>query len=71
MDEYLSRSEFEAACDELAHLGVPLKPDREQAWQDFAGWRVNYEAVLLALCTVTMAAPAPWSSDLVDKEQHE
>jgi hypothetical protein len=24
-----------------------LKADRDKAWQDFAGWRVNYDAVLL------------------------
>jgi hypothetical protein len=64
----IPRAEFEAACDHLAAQGVPLKLDREQAWQDFAGWRVNYDAVLLALCRVTMAAPAPWSSDLVEAE---
>ena len=37
--------------------------DREQAWADFAGWRVNYDAVLIALCRLTMAPYAPWSSD--------
>ena len=42
---------------------VPLKPDRDQAWQDFAGWQVNYDVVLLALCALTMAPTAPWSSD--------
>jgi len=41
----------------------PGKPDREQAWQDFAGWRVNYDQVLLALAGLTMAPNAPWSSD--------
>jgi hypothetical protein len=59
----ISREEFEAACDELANAGVPLKPDRDQSWRDFAGWRVNYDAVLLALANLTMAPEAPWSSD--------
>jgi hypothetical protein len=59
----LSRQEFDAACDELATQGVPLKPDRDQAWRDFAGWRVNYDTVLLALAGITMAPYAPWSSD--------
>jgi len=59
----ITRAEFDAACDELAHNGVPLKVDRELAWSDFAGWRVNYDTVLLALCTLTTAPPAPWSSD--------
>ena len=43
--------------------GVPLKDDRDRTWQDFAGWRVNYDVVLLALAGLTMAPPAPWSSD--------
>lgn len=28
--------EFNAALDHLAESGVPLKPDRDQAWTDFA-----------------------------------
>jgi hypothetical protein len=59
----ISRAEFDAVCDQLAAANVPLKPDREQAWEDFAGWRVNYDVVLLALARLTMAPPAPWSSD--------
>jgi hypothetical protein len=59
----LSRAEFDAAYDELAQNGVPLIPDRDQAWRDFAGWRVNYDTVLLALAAITMAPYAPWSSD--------
>ena len=59
----ISRAEFDAVCDELAMVGVPLVANRNQAWNDFAGWRVNYDAVLLALCAITMAPEAPWSSD--------
>ena len=59
----ITRAEFEAALDRLAEAEVPLKPDRDQAWQDFAGWRVNYDTVLLALAELVMAPHAPWSSD--------
>jgi hypothetical protein len=59
----ITRAEFDAACETLAGGGVPLKPDREQAWRDFAGWRVNYDTVLLAMASITMAPVAPWSSD--------
>ena len=59
----VTREEFDAACNTLAQQEIPLKADREQAWRDFAGWRVNYDTVLLALCTMTMAPSAPWSSD--------
>ncbi len=59
----ITRQEYDAAYDRLARQGIPIKPDREQAWRDFAGWRVNYDTVLLALCEITVAPPAPWSSD--------
>ncbi|MCP4422711.1 MAG: hypothetical protein GY805_39385 [Chloroflexi bacterium] len=59
----ISRYEFDQVCDDLATRNVPLKADREQAWQDFAGWRVNYDDVLLALAALTTAPYAPWISD--------
>ncbi len=59
----ITRAEFDAACDDLATSGVPLKADREQAWRDFVDWRVNYDTVLLALAGLTMAPYAMWSSD--------
>jgi hypothetical protein len=59
----ISRLEFDQACDRLTQAGLPLKADRDQAWTDFAGWRVNYDQTLLALCTLLMAPEAPWSSD--------
>lgn len=59
----IGRDEFDAVCAELEAQGIPLRPDRDQAWHDFAGWRVNYDTVLLALAALTMAPYAPWSSD--------
>jgi len=59
----ISREEFDAALDQLAAGGVPLRVDREQAWQDYGGWRVNYDTVLLALAEFVMAPNAPWTSD--------
>jgi len=59
----VERAEFDEAYDRMARVGVPLKPDREQAWRDFVGWRVNYDEVLLHLAALTMAPLAPWSSD--------
>ena len=60
---HISRQEFEEALHRLINQGVPVKPDRELAWRNFAGWRVNYDSVLLALSRLTMAPPAPWLSD--------
>lgn len=59
----ISRGEFDAAWDRLAAAGIQMKDDQDQAWRDFAGWRVNYDTVLLALAEVTVAPYAPWSSD--------
>jgi len=59
----VAREEYDAVYDRLAAAGLDLKPDREQAWRDFAGWRVNYDAVLITLCALVMAPYAQWSSD--------
>jgi hypothetical protein len=60
----ISRAEFDQACERLEESGLPLNGDREQSWRDFAGWRVNYDSVLLDLARLTMAPPdVPWSTD--------
>src|SRR5213075_1815942 len=59
----VAREEYDALYDRLAEAGVPLRADRDQAWRDFAGWRVNYDAVLLGLAGFVMAPYAPWVSD--------
>jgi len=63
----ITRAEFDTALDRLAENNVPLKPDRDKAWVDFAGWRVNYDFVLLTLCSLTMAPTAPWTGDRAPK----
>jgi hypothetical protein len=63
----ITRAEFNETLNKLQAAGVPLKPDREKAWMDFAGWRVNYDRTLLVLCTLVMAPYAPWSSDRAPK----
>ena len=59
----VAREEYDEVYDRLAAAGIPLKADRELAWRDFAGWRVNYDVVLITLCALVMAPYAPWSSD--------
>ncbi len=59
----ISREEWEGACRELEAAGVPLVADLDQAWRDFAGWRVNYDLVLVTLAGLLVAPYAPWSSD--------
>lgn len=59
----IAREEFEEVLDDLAAAGVPIKDDRDQAWKDFSGWRVNYDAALIGLATFIAAPYAMWISD--------
>lgn len=59
----VSRQELDAVLDALAERGIRIKADRDRIWADFAGWRVNYDSVVLDLATLTAAPPAAWSSD--------
>ena len=59
----IHRSEFDSVVEQLQAAGLPLKPDRERAWADFAGWRVNYDFSLIEICNLVMAPFAQWSSD--------
>jgi hypothetical protein len=65
----VSRQEYDQVYDELAALGLPLKADRDRAWRDFAGWRVNYDAPLVGLAVLTAAPPGVWSSDRVSRRR--
>lgn len=59
----VTREEFDEVCEEFEANGIPLKADRDQAWRDFAGWRVNYDTVLRFLAGATTAPPHRWSGD--------
>ena len=56
----ISRARFDEVCAVLEGAGVTLKADRDQAWLDFNGWRVNYDAALLGLARLAMAPPSWW-----------
>ncbi len=68
---HISQDEFLHACQILAESGVPIKPDMDQAWQDFGGWRVNYDATLIAIAKLTMAPEAVWTTDRVESDHTE
>ena len=59
----IQQSEFDEVYDALKAAGLPVVADRQQAWRDYAGWRVNYDVPLLALAELTMAPYAQWISD--------
>jgi hypothetical protein len=62
----IRREEFDEAYERLQAVGVPVRPDRDQCWRDYAGWRVNYDRALVELARLTMAPRVPWSSDRYD-----
>jgi hypothetical protein len=56
----IPRHEFDAVYDRLRAAGIAVKRDRDQAWRDFAGWRVNYDAALLGVARIVVVPPTPW-----------
>ena len=57
----LSYDEFVQAVERLGQVDFPIQRPMEDAWIDFVGWRVNYEAAAYALAWATDAPPALWS----------
>lgn len=57
----LTVEEFRAAVARLVTVGYPIEADVDEAWLDFKGWRVNYEAAAYAIGYAVDAPPAAWS----------
>jgi hypothetical protein len=57
----LTYGEFLEALDRLRKVDFPLERSSEDAWLDFVGWRVNYEAAAYAIARAVDAPPALWS----------
>ena len=57
----VDRDDFEYVLDVLSDSEV-IGPDvdRDQAWLDFAGWRVNYDTVLTEMAQHVAAPPSHW-----------
>ena len=60
-DIQLTYSDFTQGIDMLRYSGYPMQVSAEEAWPQFRGWRVNYEATAYALAYKIDAVPAPWS----------
>lgn len=58
----ITKERFFALLDDLGASGLPIRPDREQAWRDFAGWRVNYDQPLQELLTHLRVDHHDWFS---------
>jgi hypothetical protein len=57
----LSYADFVEAIERLRLVNYPIERSIEDAWTDFLGWRVNYEAAAYALALTIDAPPALWS----------
>jgi hypothetical protein len=56
----LSREEFDLVLLRLERIGVPLVADRDAAWSDFAGWRMNYDAIIEAFYPLFNCPRTDW-----------
>ena len=61
----LTYEEFLDGVAVMKKVGFPVKRDPEEAWPDFAGWRVNYEQAAYAVASAVHAVPALWSGPRV------
>jgi hypothetical protein len=57
----LSYEEYLSGIERIASTTFPMERSADEAWPDFRGWRVNYEAVAYAIAYRLEAVPAPWS----------
>jgi hypothetical protein len=57
----LRYEDFLDGVDAMRKVDFPIERDPEQAWADFVGWRVNYEAAAYAIAYAIDAVPAKWS----------
>lgn len=57
----LTFDEFAAGVAYVEAAGFPVERSAAAAWDDFRGWRVNYEAAAYALADRLVAVPAYWS----------
>jgi hypothetical protein len=57
----LSYAQYLEGIQRIASTSFPMDRTPEEAWPDFRGWRVNYEAVAYALAALLDAVPAPWT----------
>jgi len=57
----LTYDEFLAGVARIRETGFPIERSPEEAWVQFRGWRVNYEAIAWAIADLVTAVAAPWS----------
>ncbi|HEY6474047.1 MAG TPA: hypothetical protein VIY26_14230 [Acidimicrobiales bacterium] len=56
----LTRADFDDGLRRLIEVKFPMERDADEAWRNFVGWRVNYEAIVDELTRLILPPPAPW-----------
>lgn len=59
----IRRDEFDSALDRLAPVLHVESAKREECWRRFVGLRFGYDRALRGLAGLTLATPAPWTTD--------
>jgi hypothetical protein len=59
----VSRADYDAAMAALSEILVVQPGREEEVWRRFAWIRSAYDPALRALAGVTLASPAPWTTD--------
>lgn len=62
-DISIRKDEYLAALDRLAPVVSVPEGDRDACWQRFAWIRSGYDRALVGLAGITLATPAPWTTD--------
>jgi hypothetical protein len=57
----LGYEDFLHGVANMRKVAFPIERDPTEAWPEFVGWRVNYEATAYALAKAIDAVPALWS----------
>jgi hypothetical protein len=57
----LTFDDFREGYERIVAVGYPVERTAEEAWPQFRGWRVNYEAAAYALARELDAVPARWA----------
>jgi hypothetical protein len=59
----LTYEDFAYAVELVRDTGFPVEQTTEEAWRNFRGWRVNYEALAYRMADRVIAPRAPWSGE--------
>jgi hypothetical protein len=57
----LTYAEFLDGLATMREVKFPMEREPADAWQDFVGWRVNYEQAAYLVAAAVYAVPAKWS----------